>query len=71
MKKRAASLFLVVSMSFTLFYPNLALNDNVCVLEEGYDEEEMGISLTELLKASRSDKKFRIKLLELIYELCQ
>lgn len=70
MKKRAISLFLVISMSFTLLYPNLSLNDNVCIMEEEFSDE-MEITLTELLKAPRSEKKFRIRLLELIYELCQ
>ena len=70
MKKRAMSLFLVISMSFTLLYPNLSLNDNVCIMEEEFSDE-MEITLTELLKAPRSEKKFRIRLLELIYELCQ
>lgn len=70
MKKRAISLFLVVCMSFTLFYPNLSFNDNVCIIEEEF-EDEIGITLTEFLKAPRSEKKFKLKLLELIYELCQ
>lgn len=70
MKKRAISLFLVISMSFTLLYPNLSLNDNVCIMEEEFSDE-MEITLTELLKAPRSEKKFKLRLLELIYELCQ
>ncbi len=70
MKKRAISLFLVISMSFTLLYPNLSLNDNVCITEEEV-LDEMGITLSELLRAPRSEKKFKFKLLELIYELCQ
>lgn len=70
MKKRAISLFLVISMSFTLLYPNLSLNDNVCMMGEEFSDE-MDITLTELLKAPRSEKKFKLKLLELIYELCQ
>ncbi len=67
MKKRAISLFLVVTMSFSLFYPSLTLNDNVCIAE--YEEDEEVISLLKLLRASNSEKKFKFRLLEWIYEL--
>ena len=78
MKKRAISLFLVVSMSFTLFYPSLSLNDNV--LERIYDEDteyekveidDEEISLTEFLRMPRSERKIRLKLLEWINEICR
>ncbi len=77
MKKRAISLFLVISMSFTLFYPSLSLNDNVleCVSEEDLEDGKVlidgdEISLTELLRAPRSEKKFKLKFLEWISEIC-
>lgn len=77
MKKRAISLFLVISMSFTLFYPRLSLNDNVleCVSEEDLEDGKVlidgdEISLTELLRAPRSEKKFKLKFLEWISEIC-
>ena len=76
MKKRARSLCLVVAMSFTLFYPELALNDNVleCVSKENgeiivFDGRE--ISLTDILRAPKGDKVYRFKLLEWISELCE
>ena len=78
MKKRAISLFLVVSMSFTLFYPELSLNDNVleCVDSEEtkignhiWDGDEM--SLTEFLRMSRSEKKYKLRLLEWFSEICK
>ncbi len=82
MKKRAISLFLVVSMSFTLFYPELSLNDNVleCVDETGKElDMENGkvlfsgdeVSLTELLRMPRSEKKYRLRLLEWLSEICR
>lgn len=78
MKKRAISFFLVVSMSFTLFYPSLSLNDNVleCVAEEDLEGETVildgqEISLTQLMRAPQSEKKFKLKLLEWISELCK
>lgn len=78
MKKRAISLFLVVSMSFTLFYPSLSLNDNVltCVEEETLEDETIildgkEISLLELMRAPKSEKKFKLKLFEWISEFCK
>lgn len=73
MKKRAISLFLIVSMSFTLCYPSLALNDNVleCVEEDGkivLDGWE--ISLTELMRKPQSEKKYKLRLWEWISEIC-
>lgn len=73
MKKRAISLFLVVSMSFTFFYPSLSLNDNVleCVEEDGkivLDGWE--ISLTELMRKPQSEKKYKLRLWEWISEIC-
>ena len=71
MKKRAISLFLVVSISFTLFYPELSLNDNVleCVDE---DETECGeISLSEFLRMPRTEKKYKLRLLEWFNEICK
>ena len=76
MKKRAISLFLVVSMSFTLFYPSLSLNDNVleCVEEEDLEDgtillDGQEISLTQLMRTPKSDKKFKLKFLEWFSEL--
>ena len=78
MKKRAISLFLVVSMSFTLFYPELSLNDNVLEyvgdkeMENEqwiWDGEEM--SLTEFLRMPRSEKKYKLRLLEWFSEICK
>lgn len=71
MKKRAISLFLVVSMSFTLFYPELSLNDNVleCVDEDETECEE--ISLSEFLRMPRSEKKYKLRLLEWFSEICK
>lgn len=78
MKKRAISLFLVVSMSFTLFYPNLSLNDNVLEIVSGEDMEQSrvyfdgnDISLTELLRMPKGERKYRLKLLEWFNELCR
>lgn len=78
MKKRAISLFLVVSMSFTLFYPSLSLNDNVltCVEEENLEDETVildgrEVSLMELMRARGSEKRYRLKLLEWLSEICQ
>lgn len=78
MKKRAMSLFLAVSMSFTLFYPSLSLNDNVleCISEEDLEDgtivlDGREVSLTKLLRAEKSDKIFKLKLLEWINELCR
>ena len=78
MKKRAISLFLVVSMSFTLFYPSLSLNDNVltCVEEEDLEDETVildgrEVSLMELMRARGSEKRYRLKLLEWLSEICQ
>ena len=71
MKIRAISLFLVVSMSFTLFYPELSLNDNVleCVDE---DETECGeIALSEFLRMPRTEKKYKLRLLEWFNEICK
>ena len=73
MKKRAISLFLVVSMSFTLCYPSLSLNDNAleCVEEDGkivLDGWE--ISLTELIRKPQSEKKYKLRLWEWISEIC-
>ena len=73
MKKRVISLFLVVSMSFTFFYPSLSLNDNVleCVEEDGkivLDGWE--ISLTELMRKPQSEKKYKLRLWEWISEIC-
>jgi hypothetical protein len=71
MKKRAISLFLVVSMSFTLFYPELSLNDNVleCVDEDETECEE--ISLSEFLRMPRTEKKYKLRLLEWFNEICK
>ena len=73
MKKRAISLFLVVSMSFTFFYPSLSLNDNVleCVEEDGKIVlDGWGISLTELMRKPQSEKKYKLRLWEWISEIC-
>lgn len=77
MKKRAISLFLVVSMSFTLFYPSLSLNDNVltCVSEEDLEDEMVvldgqEVSLMELMRARGSQKTYKLKLLEWLSEIC-
>lgn len=78
MKKRAISLFLAVSMSFTLFYPELSLNDNVleCVDETDVENEKVmpyddEVSLTELLRMPRSEKKYKLRLLEWLSEICR
>lgn len=73
MKKRAMSLFLAVSMSFTLFYPSLSLNDNVveCVSEEEMIEEADRDELTmiQILRLKKSEKKYKFRLLEWIGEI--
>ena len=73
MKKRAMSLFLAVSMSFTLFYPSLSLNDNVveCVSEEEMIEEAGRDELTmiQILLLKKSEKKYKFRLLECIGEI--
>ncbi|MBQ8039976.1 MAG: hypothetical protein IJ274_08945 [Lachnospiraceae bacterium] len=78
MKKRAISLFLAVSMSFTLFYPELSLNDNVleCVSDEESESNKQlwdsnEISLTELLRMPKSEKKYKLRLLEWFSEICR
>ncbi len=78
MKKRAISLFLAVSMSFTLFYPELSLNDNVleCTdetdgVEECFFDDADEISLTELLRMPKSRKKYNLRLLEWFSEICR
>ena len=78
MKKRAISLFLAVSMSFTLFYPELSLNDNVleCTgetdgVEECFLDDADEISLTELLRMPKSGKKYKLRLLEWFSEICR
>lgn len=78
MKKRAISLFLAVSMSFTLFYPELSLNDNVleCVSDEETESKKQlcddnEISLTEFLRMPRSEKKYKLRLLEWFSEICR
>lgn len=77
MKKRAISFFLVISMSFTFLYPNLSLNDNVleCTKEEDSKDKTVYIdgyevSVTDLMRAPRSEKKFKLKLLEWFNEIC-
>ncbi len=73
MKKRAISLFLAVSMSFTLFYPSLSLNDNVleCVNEEEMieDMDEKEVSMIQILRLKRSEKKYKLRLLEWLSEI--
>lgn len=73
MKKRAVSLFLAVSMSFTLFYPELSLNDNVveCVGEEEMTEEtdEDELSMIQILRLKRSEKKYKLRLFEWLSEI--
>ena len=77
MKKRAVSLFLVISMGFTFFYPTLSLNDNVLKVfwENGshkiVDLSGDEISLTELMRAPKEKKQYKLKLLEWINEICQ
>lgn len=78
MKKRAISLFLAVSMSFTLFYPELSLNDNVleCVSDDETESKKQlwdgnEISLTEFLRMPRSEKKYKLRLLEWFSEICR
>lgn len=77
MKKRTISLFLVISMSFTLFYPSLSLNDNVIeyVDEEGEETKTVKmdgteISFAEFIRLPGSEKKFKLRLLEWINEIC-
>ena len=67
MKKRAISLFLVISMSFTFFYPELALNDNVLEIE---DNDEF-LSLTKLLRSPRGEREFKLKIIEWLNEICR
>lgn len=73
MKKRTISLFLAVSMSFTLFYPSLSLNDNVleCVSEDEMTEEieEDELSMIQILRLPRSEKKYKLRLLEWLSEI--
>lgn len=78
MKKRAISLFLVISMSYTLFYPELSLNDNVvqCVEEDDLEDETVimdgqEISLMELLRMPKSQKKYKLRLWEWLSEICR
>lgn len=78
MKKRAMSLFLVISMSYTLFYPELSLNDNVvqCVEEDDLEDETVildgqEISLMELLRMPKSQKKYKLRLWEWLSEICR
>ena len=76
MKKRAMSLFLVISMSFTFFYPELALNDNVleCIEETPEGEvyiKEFHIGIKELLQMPKSERKYKLKLLEWFDEICR
>ena len=78
MKKRAMSLFLVISMSYTLFYPELSLNDNVvqCVEEDDLEDETaildgQEISLMELLRMPKSQKKYKLRLWEWLSEICR
>ncbi len=73
MKKRTIALFLAVSMSFTLFYPSLSLNDNVLErvseeeMEEEMDEDEL--SMIQILRLPRSEKKYKLRLLEWLSEI--
>lgn len=73
MKKRTITLFLAVSMSFTLFYPSLSLNDNVleCVSEDEMTEEidEDELSMIQILRLPRSEKKYKLRLLEWLSEI--
>ena len=78
MKKRAMSLFLVISMSYTLFYPELSLNDNVvqCVEEDDLEDgtvilDGQKISLMELLRMPKSQKKYKLRLWEWLSEICR
>ena len=71
MKKRAISSFLVVSMSFTLFYPELSLNDNVLECVDEDETECREISLSEFLRMPRSEKKYKLRLLEWFSEICK
>lgn len=78
MKKRAISLFLIISMSYTLFYPELSLNDNVVeYVEEDESEDETVIldgrevSLTELMRMPKSQKKYKLRLWEWLSEICR
>ena len=78
MKKRTISLFLVISLSFTFFYPNLSLNDNVLevIKKETAEGKNTEIRLEELdekilsrfLCASRDDKEYRLRFLEWLNE---
>lgn len=74
MKKRITIVFLIVSMSFSLFYPNLALNDNVLRLVD--EEEEIildgqRLSVTDLMKLSTEQKKVKFRLWEILCEFCK
>lgn len=81
MKKRAISLFLVISMSFTFFYPNLSLNDNVFeILKKGTSENqnvENGFeefdekTYSKLLRASNDEKEYKLRFLEWLNEICK
>lgn len=72
MKKRAISLFLVISMSFTFFYPNLALNDNVLeILKKETVEEIDGKTLSRFLRASYDEKEYKFRILEWLNEICK
>lgn len=76
MKKKAVALFLTVSMSFTYFYPNLSLNDNVlkCVNEETGEElaviDGYEISMAELMRKPAGEKKFKLRLFEWLSDIC-
>ena len=61
-----------------MLYPSLSLNDNVlqCVEYEDAEGEVVIIDgqqvpLSELIKAPNEQKKFKLKFLEIIYELCK
>ena len=60
-------------MSFTLFYPSLSLNDNVleCVREDEMTEEidEDELSMIQILRLPRSEKKYKLRLLEWLSEI--
>lgn len=78
MKKRAISLFLAISMSFSLFYPSLSLNDNVlqCTREDDLEDgvvvlDGQEVSLLELMRAKESQKTYKLKLWEWLSEICQ
>ena len=65
-------------MSYTLFYPELSLNDNVvqCVEEDDLEDETVildgqEISLMELLRMPKSQKKYKLRLWEWLSEICR